>query len=213
MMNLFSTFDPSTGILSMNWISMVMPMVMIPIKYWNNMNKISFLMKMIDNLMFNEIKSSMKIKGVPIIMISILIYITITNINGLMPYMFTSSSHLSFSLAMALPLWLSSMTYGWMKNPKSMLIHLIPTGTPTLLMPFMVMIESISNLIRPGSLAVRLSANMIAGHLIMALLGENTSYMMLLMILMMTLMMFEFAVSMIQAYVFMTLINLYSSEV
>nr|YP_010175167.1 ATP synthase F0 subunit 6 [Olidiana obliquea]QSJ61372.1 ATP synthase F0 subunit 6 [Olidiana obliquea] len=212
-MNLFSTFDPSTGIMSINWMSMLMPIMIIPIKYWNNMNKISLLTEMIDKVMFNEIKSSMKIKGTSIMMVSILMYIMITNINGLMPYMFTSSSHLSFSLAMALPMWFSSMTYGWTKNPKSMLMHLIPTGTPSMLMPFMVMIESISNLIRPGSLAIRLSANMIAGHLIMSLLGSNSSYMMLLMIMLMTLMMFEFAVSMIQAYVFMTLINLYSSEV
>nr|YP_010175154.1 ATP synthase F0 subunit 6 [Olidiana longisticka]QSJ61360.1 ATP synthase F0 subunit 6 [Olidiana longisticka] len=212
-MNLFSTFDPSTGLLSMNWMSMMMPIMIIPIKYWNNMNKIYLFMEMINKFMFYEIKSSMKIKGTSIMMVSIFMYIMIININGLMPYMFTSSSHLSFSLAMALPMWISSMMYGWLKNPKSMMIHLIPMGTPTVLMPFMVMIESISNIIRPGSLAVRLSANMIAGHLIMALLGSNSSYTMLLIIMLITLMMFEFAVSLIQAYVFMTLINLYSSEI
>nr|ATD51674.1 ATP synthase F0 subunit 6 [Taharana fasciana] len=212
-MNLFSTFDPSTGIMSINWISMMMPTLMIPIKYWNNMNKISLTMEKINMLMFNEIKSSMKTKGSSIMMLSLMMYIMLTNINGLLPYSFTSSSHLSFSLALALPMWLSSMIFGWMKKPKHMLIHLIPSGTPTVLMPFMVMIESISNLIRPGSLAVRLSANMIAGHLIMALLGSNSPYMMMMMMLLMMLMMFELAVSMIQAYVFMTLINLYSSEI
>nr|YP_010531064.1 ATP synthase F0 subunit 6 [Cladolidia robusta]UXW93611.1 ATP synthase F0 subunit 6 [Cladolidia robusta] len=211
-MNLFSTFDPSTGLLSLNWISMIMPTMMMPIKYWNNMNKMLLITEKINKFMFNEIKSSLKIKGSSIIMISLMTYIMLMNMNGLLPYMFTSSSHMSFSLAMALPMWLSSMMFGWTKKPKMMLIHLIPMGTPTMLMPFMVMIESISNLIRPGSLAVRLSANMIAGHLIMALMGSNNN-MMLMMIMLMMLMMFELAVSMIQAYVFTTLINLYSSEV
>nr|YP_009710879.1 ATP synthase F0 subunit 6 [Olidiana ritcheriina]QFZ99637.1 ATP synthase F0 subunit 6 [Olidiana ritcheriina] len=212
MMNLFSTFDPSTGMMSINWISMVMPMIIIPIKFWNNSNKMMLTMKNINMFMFNEIKSSLKLKGSSIIMISLMTYILITNMNGLLPYMFTSSSHLSFSLAMAFPMWLSSMIFGWINKPKMMLIHLIPMGTPTMLMPFMVLIESISNLIRPGSLAVRLSANMIAGHLIMALLGSNHTYTLFVMIILMILMTFELAVSTIQAYVFTTLINLYSSE-
>nr|YP_010175180.1 ATP synthase F0 subunit 6 [Olidiana ritcheri]QSJ61385.1 ATP synthase F0 subunit 6 [Olidiana ritcheri] len=212
-MNLFSTFDPSTGLMSINWISMTMPLIMIPIKFWNNSNKVMLIMINLNKFMFNEIKSSMKLKGSSIIMISLMMYILMTNMNGLLPYVFTSSSHLSFSLAIALPLWLSSMMFGWLNKPKMMLIHLIPTGTPTILMPFMVLIESTSNLIRPGSLAVRLSANMIAGHLIMALLGSNSAYTMFVMIIFMILMTFELAVSMIQAYVFTTLINLYSSEV
>nr|YP_010531051.1 ATP synthase F0 subunit 6 [Cladolidia biungulata]UXW93598.1 ATP synthase F0 subunit 6 [Cladolidia biungulata] len=211
-MNLFSTFDPSTGLMSLNWISMIMPTMIIPIKYWNNMNKMLVIKEKINKFMFNEIKSSLKVKGSSIIMISLMTYIMLTNMNGLLPYMFTSSSHMSLSLAMAFPMWMSSMMFGWTKNPKTMLIHLIPMGTPSVLMPFMVMIESISNLIRPGSLAVRLSANMIAGHLIMALMGSNNN-MMLMMIMLMMLMMFELAVSMIQAYVFTTLMNLYSSEV
>nr|ATG83192.1 ATP synthase F0 subunit 6 [Olidiana sp. 15062716] len=213
MMNLFSTFDPSTGMMSINWISMTTPMMIIPIKFWNNSNKIMLTMKNINTFMFNEIKSSLKLKGSSIIMVSLMIYIMMTNMNGLMPYVFTSSSHLSFSLALAFPMWLSSMIFGWINKPKMMLIHLIPMGTPTMLMPFMVMIESISNLIRPGSLAVRLSANMIAGHLIMALLGSNNTYTLFMMIIMMIIMTFELAVSTIQAYVFTTLINLYSSEV
>ena len=52
---------------------------------------------------------------------------------------------------------------------------MVPQGAPTLLIPFIVIIETISNLIRPGTLAVRLTANIIAGHLlrVLTLLGNN----------------------------------------
>nr|YP_010175193.1 ATP synthase F0 subunit 6 [Olidiana tongmaiensis]QSJ61398.1 ATP synthase F0 subunit 6 [Olidiana tongmaiensis] len=212
-MNLFSTFDPSTGMMSMNWMSMIIPITMMPIKFWNNLNKTMLIMEKMNKMMLNEIKASLKLKGSSIMMISLMMMILMTNINGLLPYVYTSSAQISFSMAMALPLWISGMMYGWLNKPKSMFIHLIPMGTPPILMPFMVMIESISNIIRPGSLAIRLSANMIAGHLIMALLGSNTNLMTILIMMFMTLMIFETAVSMIQAYVFMTLINLYSSEI
>jgi len=49
----------------------------------------------------------------------------------------------------------------------------VPQGTPTLFIPFIVIIETISNLIQPGKLAVCLTANIIAGHLLLTLLGNN----------------------------------------
>jgi len=84
-------------------------------------------------------------------------------------------------------------------------------------MPFIVLIESISNLIRPGTLTVRLSANMIAGHLLMTLLGTQTSFsayliLYLLLLSQISLLVLESAVALIQAYVFTILSTLYSSE-
>jgi len=53
-----------------------------------------------------------------------------------------------------------------------MLAHLLPQGTPTALMPFIVIIEITRTLIRPITLCVRLTANLIAGHLLITLLGN-----------------------------------------
>nr|YP_010311831.1 ATP synthase F0 subunit 6 [Leptocorisa oratoria]YP_010315883.1 ATP synthase F0 subunit 6 [Leptocorisa chinensis]UNA68529.1 ATP synthase F0 subunit 6 [Leptocorisa chinensis]UNA68542.1 ATP synthase F0 subunit 6 [Leptocorisa chinensis]UNA68555.1 ATP synthase F0 subunit 6 [Leptocorisa chinensis]UNA68568.1 ATP synthase F0 subunit 6 [Leptocorisa chinensis]UNA68594.1 ATP synthase F0 subunit 6 [Leptocorisa chinensis] len=220
MTNLFSTFDPSTSMnMSMNWVSTITCFMLIPLTYWTLPNRMSSMINMITNKLNEEFKMLMgpKSKGMTLMMISLFMFILINNLMGLLPYIFTSSSHLVFTLSLALPLWITLMLYGWINQTNHMFAHLIPAGTPAMLMPFMVMIETISNMIRPGSLAVRLTANMIAGHLLMSLLGNNSinSGVMLpmIMIVQIMLMMFETAVSLIQAYVFSVLSTLYSSEV
>nr|UYG49488.1 ATP synthase F0 subunit 6 [Picromerus lewisi]WQM56491.1 ATP synthase F0 subunit 6 [Picromerus lewisi] len=221
MTNLFSTFDPATSMsYSLNWLSTFLGLLMIPYSYWLLPGRTSVMFNNIMKSLHNEFKMLLgpNSKGMTLLTISLFMFILMNNFMGLMPYIFTSTSHLSFSLTLALPLWLSMMIFGWTKNTNSMFAHLVPNGTPSLLMPFMVLIETISNIIRPGSLAVRLTANMIAGHLMMSLLGNkslNVSSLILLFIMTIQvgLMMFEVAVAMIQAYVFSVLTTLYSSEV
>nr|YP_010531324.1 ATP synthase F0 subunit 6 [Processina sexmaculata]UXX17583.1 ATP synthase F0 subunit 6 [Processina sexmaculata] len=216
MTNLFSVFDPCTGFFSLNWLSAGMFMIIMPYSFWILPNKLTLLNNKILNLISKEMLSLMKYKGNNLIMMSLFMFILVNNTMGLLPYVFTSPSHLTFSLTLALPFWLSFMIYGWMNKTNKMFSHLVPVGTPGILMPFMVVIETISNLIRPGSLAVRLTANMIAGHLLMSLLGNsmNNIYLIfMLMMVLMVLMMFELAVSIIQSYVFLTLTTLYSSEI
>nr|AEH21217.1 ATP synthase F0 subunit 6 [Himacerus apterus] len=220
MNNLFSAFDPaSSNMLSLNWTSTFIIMMLIPMNYWMSPSRYMIMFNMIMIKLHNEFKMLLnnKIKGFTLIFISLFMLILINNLYGLVPYIFTSTSHLVFSLTMALPLWLSLMLFGWINHTQNMFTHLIPMGTPPMLMPFMVMIETTSNMIRPGSLAVRLTANMIAGHLLMSLLGNNSVntsniMIMMLMIIQMMLMLFETAVSIIQAYVFSVLSTLYSSE-
>nr|ANT45811.1 ATP synthase F0 subunit 6 [Adelphocoris suturalis] len=221
MANLFSTFDPSTKInLSLNWMKIMIGMMIMPSLYWMMPKQYNMMFNMLNNNLYKEFKMLLGINsfGMTIMIISLFMYILLNNMMGLLPYIFTSSSHLVFTLTLALPMWVSLMIYGWINKYQMMFAHLIPTGTPMMLMPFMVLIETTSNLIRPGSLAVRLTANMIAGHLLMSLLGNNmlnsnTMIMPLIMMIQALLMMFETAVSIIQAYVFSILMTLYSSEV
>uniref|UniRef100_A0AAU7YRX9 ATP synthase subunit a n=1 Tax=Rhopalus nigricornis TaxID=3151526 RepID=A0AAU7YRX9_9HEMI len=220
MTNLFSTFDPATSLyLSMNWMSTLTCFLLIPITYWSLPNRMNVMLNLFTLKLNEEFKMLMgpNSKGMTLMMISLFLFILVNNMMGLLPYIFTSSSHLVFTLTMALPLWLSLMIYGWINQTNHMFAHLIPAGTPAMLMPFMVMIETISNLIRPSSLAVRLTANMIAGHLLMSLLGNNSMnsgvMLPLIMMVQIMLMLFESAVSLIQAYVFSVLSTLYSSEV
>ena len=82
----------------------------------------------------------------------------------------------------------------------------------------MVLIETIRNIIRPGTLAVRLAANMIAGHLLLTLLGRtgpslSNSLLALLIVAQILLLVLESAVAIIQSYVFAVLSALYAREV
>jgi len=86
-------------------------------------------------------------------------------------------------------------------------------------MPFMVLIETIRNVIRPGTLAVRLAANIIAGHLLLTLLGNTgplmSSYFILSLLIgsQLLLLTLESAVAIIQSYVFAVLRTLYTREI
>nr|YP_009564645.1 ATP synthase F0 subunit 6 [Hoplasoma unicolor]QAY81942.1 ATP synthase F0 subunit 6 [Hoplasoma unicolor] len=222
MMNLFSSFDPTTNYnTSLNWMSTLIGMILIPNMFWLIPSRYKMLwLKVIFKLHmeFKILTNTNQSQGSTLIFISLFMFILFNNFLGLFPYIFTSTSHMSMTLSLALPLWLSFMLYGWINNTTHMLAHLVPQGTPPILMSFMVCIETISNLIRPGTLAIRLSANMIAGHLLMTLLGNTGSlmsiYMMnFLIIIQILLLILESAVSMIQSYVFAVLSTLYSSEI
>nr|YP_010691307.1 ATP synthase F0 subunit 6 [Drosophila neocordata]WBU93957.1 ATP synthase F0 subunit 6 [Drosophila neocordata] len=222
MTNLFSVFDPSAIFnLSLNWLSTFLGLLMIPSIYWLMPSRYNIYWNTILLTLHKEFKTLLGPSGhngSSFIFISLFSLILFNNFMGLFPYIFTSTSHLTLTLSLALPLWLSFMLYGWINHTQHMFAHLVPQGTPAILMPFMVCIETISNVIRPGTLAVRLTANMIAGHLLLTLLGNtgpSMSYFLVtfLLIVQIALLVLESAVAMIQSYVFAVLSTLYSSEV
>nr|YP_010714903.1 ATP synthase F0 subunit 6 [Neohydnus jiuzhaigouensis]WDE20717.1 ATP synthase F0 subunit 6 [Neohydnus jiuzhaigouensis] len=220
-MNLFSSFDPSTNFnTSLNWVSSLLWIIFIPTLFWFIPSRLNILWMKIMLTLHNEFKILIgkNYNGSTLIFISLFTFILLNNFLGLFPYIFTSTSHMILTLTLALPLWLSFMIYGWFNNTIHMFAHLVPQGTPPILMPFMVCIETISNVIRPGTLAIRLSANMIAGHLLMTLLGNTGPMLSLflinfLIIVQLLLLTLESAVAIIQSYVFAVLSTLYSSEV
>nr|YP_010535835.1 ATP synthase F0 subunit 6 [Luprops yunnanus]UYB79047.1 ATP synthase F0 subunit 6 [Luprops yunnanus] len=221
MANLFSSFDPSTNWnLSLNWTSTMLGILVFPLSFWLIPSRLGLIWMKITSTLHKEFKTLLgpSPKGLTILFTSLLMLIMFNNFLGLFPYIFTSTSHMSMTLTLALPMWLSFMLFGWINNTIHMFAHLVPQGTPPVLMPFMVCIETISNVIRPGTLAIRLSANMIAGHLLMTLLGNTGSslstYLVSLMLtVQIMLLVLESAVALIQSYVFAVLTTLYSSEV
>nr|AOY39504.1 ATP synthase F0 subunit 6 [Scolytinae sp. BMNH 1039990] len=220
MANLFSSFDPSTNVFSMNWSSSLIFMVLISPSFWLIPSRWNMIWVSLTETMHNEFKILIKkkmFKGSTLLFSSLFITIMINNFMGLFPYIFTSSSHMSLTLTLSLPLWLSFMIFGWLNNSIHMFAHLVPQGAPKILLPFLVIIETISNMIRPGTLAIRLTANMIAGHLLLTLMGNAGNSLSIhllsaLIIAQTLLLLLESAVAIIQAYVFSILATLYSSE-
>ena len=221
--NLFSIFDPSTNIFnfSFNWLRTFIGLLFIPYIYWLTPNRFTYLWNFSLYKLHKEFKTLLGInefKGSTFIFITIFIFIIFNNFIGLFPYIFTSTSHLTLTLSISLPLWLRFIFFGWLNNTQHIFRHIIPQGTPRILIPFMVLIETIRNIIRPGTLAIRLSANIIAGHLLITLLGNTGSNLptYLLFILIFTqilLLILECAVAIIQSYVISILRTLYSREV
>nr|ADW93475.1 ATPase 6 [Brachymeles gracilis gracilis] len=154
------------------------------------------------------------------ILLSLMLFLLSLNMLGLLPYTFTPTTQLSMNMGLALPLWLSTVLVGLRNQPTMSLGHLLPEGTPTPLIPILIIIETISLFIRPLALGVRLTANLTAGHLLIQLI--STAAFVLLPIMTMTASLtfivlllltgLEIAVAMIQAYVFTLLLSLYLQE-
>nr|YP_009473004.1 ATP synthase F0 subunit 6 [Melanophryniscus moreirae]ASV64490.1 ATP synthase F0 subunit 6 [Melanophryniscus moreirae] len=155
-----------------------------------------------------------------LILTSLMIFLLGMNLLGLLPYTFTPTTQLSLNLGLAVPLWLATVAIGFRNQLTASLGHFLPEGTPTLLIPILIIIETISLFIRPMALGVRLTANLTAGHLLiqlistatMALLFSNPLISSLTFITLLLLTILEIAVAMIQAYVFVLLLSLYLQE-
>nr|YP_004717812.1 ATP synthase F0 subunit 6 [Amblydoras gonzalezi]BAK42256.1 ATPase subunit 6 [Amblydoras gonzalezi] len=154
------------------------------------------------------------------ILTSLMVFILMLNILGLLPYTFTPTTQLSLNMGLAVPLWLATVIIGLRNQPTAALGHLLPEGTPVLLIPVLIIIETISLFIRPLALGVRLTANLTAGHLLIQLISTATITLLPMMttvaaltgILLVLLTLLEVAVAVIQAYVFVLLLSLYLQE-
>nr|QCD14049.1 ATP synthase F0 subunit 6 [Pseudoxenodon bambusicola] len=222
-MNMFEQFaSPELMGTPTTLLSMLAPLTLIyhKPKLLNNrtMTAMSWLMKIIMVNMTKQLTNHGQ-KWCRIL-ISLLIMILTSNLLGLLPYTFTTTSQLSMNMAMATPLWMATVMVGAIKKPSTTLAHMLPEGSPTPLTPFMIMIETISLLMRPLALGVRLTANITAGHLLMTMVSSaalnfiNMSLILssLTLTLLLLLTLLELAVACIQAYVFVLLIILYLQE-
>nr|ARI43503.1 ATP synthase F0 subunit 6 [Euplatypus parallelus] len=222
MMNLFSTFDPTTSnFLSLNWISIFSTTLFIPVMYWVIPSRLNLIWILIFKTLNNEFKTILSKKeniGSNMLLTPIFTVIMLINFLGLFPYIFTSTSHLSITLSLSLPFWLSFMFMGWWNNTIHMLAHLVPQGAPNILLLLFVIVETISNVIRLGNSCMRYSYIIIAGHLLLTLMSNSclsllVSWLIIVSFMQMALLILELAVAFIQAYVLWILLLLYLSEI
>nr|YP_002519604.1 ATP synthase F0 subunit 6 [Pervagor janthinosoma]BAH10452.1 ATPase subunit 6 [Pervagor janthinosoma] len=150
----------------------------------------------------------------------LMLYLITLNVLGLLPYTYTPTTQLSMNMGLAFPLWLGTVLIGFRNAPSATLAHFLPEGTPTPLIPILVIIETLSLFIRPLALGVRLTANLTAGHLMMhlvslavyLLLAQLPAVAIISAVLLVVLTLLEIAVALIQAYVFVLLLSLYLQE-
>jgi len=223
MTDLFSSFNPNRVIFfefCFNWVSTCRIILFFPRTYWILKRKKIKLIQIVINFLLNELKAvlgTLTSPGVLIYFSRILIIILLNNFLGLFPYVFTSTRHLSCTLSLALPLWIGYILIRIKTQIEHNLAHLVPEGTPVMLIPLIVLIETTRLIIRPGTLAVRLAANIVAGHLLITLLGSQGSNLSIIILLFLIfsivlLIILECAVACIQSYVFTILSTLYLNE-
>ncbi len=148
---------------------------------------------------------------------SLFLFILACNVLGLLPYSFTVTSHIIVTLALGLLTIVVITAIGFAKHGVHFLSLFVPSGVPGWLLPLLVPIEIISYLIRPFSLAVRLFANMVAGHMMLKvfagfviMLGFAGGW--LPIIVMVGLFALELLVAFLQAYVFALLASIYLND-
>nr|YP_009559435.1 ATP synthase F0 subunit 6 [Calidris ruficollis]AXA45518.1 ATP synthase F0 subunit 6 [Calidris ruficollis] len=204
-------------------LSMLFPALLLPTpdNRWIT-NRFATLQLWLSHLITKQLMTPLNKAGHKwaLILTSLMMFLLLINLLGLLPYTFTPTTQLSMNMALAFPLWLATLLTGLRNQPSASLGHLLPEGTPTPLIPALIMIETTSLLIRPLALGVRLTANLTAGHLLIQLISTATTALLPLIpavsllttsiLLLLTLL--EVAVAMIQAYVFVLLLSLYLQE-
>jgi F-type H+-transporting ATPase subunit a len=96
---------------------------------------------------------------------SLFMFILVSNVVGLIPYMFTVASQIIITVALALLVFFTVIIYGFYRNGLGFFRLFVPHGIPIYILPLIVFIEVLSFLSRPISHSVRLFANMLAGHI------------------------------------------------
>ena len=145
------------------------------------------------------------------------LFIFFFNVFGLVPYVFSLTSHLAVNLSLSLPIWLSVVVAGIFYDFGSFISHFQPLGAPALLSPFLCVVELVSLLVRPVTLSVRLTANLSTGHVIMSLLGIGFGHSffflgVFILFLGVFYFLFELGVCFVQSYIFTLLPVLYADE-
>jgi len=112
-------------------------------------------------------------QGAPLfpIIFSIFTFLLGCNRFGLVPYSFTVTSHLVVTMTLALAIWIGKLIMGFRLHGLAFFRRFLPSGTPFAMIGFMVPLEVMGFTITFISLSVRLFANMMAGHILLKVIG------------------------------------------
>nr|YP_009680589.1 ATP synthase F0 subunit 6 [Microcondylaea bonellii]QDH07376.1 ATP synthase F0 subunit 6 [Microcondylaea bonellii] len=227
LMDIFSSLDAGMysgfSIWGFIWLSGFFGLMVSMVQLWVGISGVGVIFSLLLELIVGLVKncSGKFFGGFALGQVSLFVVLFIVNISGMVPDVFSPTSHLSLTFVLAGVVWFCLVFSGWSYSWGQSAAHLVPSGSPMGLIPLLVLIESVSIMIRPITLGVRLAANITMGHLMLHVIGEylvGFLYSMSLVgsvlgsVVMWGYVMFEFAVSFLQAYVFVLLVGLYSSD-
>ncbi len=150
---------------------------------------------------------------------SVFVFILFCNLLGMIPLSFSVTSHIVINFAIALALFTIIIITGFIKHGFHFMALFVPPGAPKPLLPFLIIIEFLSFAVRPFSLAIRLFANMLAGHILLQVFAGMTISLLaagwlaglsiLPLVANIGITGFEFFVAVVQAYVYAFLAAIY----
>ncbi len=147
---------------------------------------------------------------------TLFMFILLSNLLGLIPFSFTVTSHIVVTFALAAVVFIGVTVIAIARHGLKFFTYFVPPGVPILLAPLMVPIEIFSYFVRPVSLSVRLAANMIAGHTMIAVFAGFVIALGFLgfapLVFIVALYGLEVLVAFLQAYVFAVLTCLYLND-
>jgi F-type H+-transporting ATPase subunit a len=183
---------------------------------------LELLIEKLFNFLLNLLKQQMSISGYlyfPMIFnlfISILIY----NLVGMTFYSFTITSHIVMAFTLSFSFFIAIILIGIITQKINFINTFIPSGAPKVIKPFLIIIEIISYFSRPFSLGIRLFANLMAGHTLLAILSgfafliskKNILLFLFPLILIVLIVGLEMMICFLQAYVFTVLVSIYYND-
>jgi F-type H+-transporting ATPase subunit a len=147
---------------------------------------------------------------------TLFMFILFSNLLGMIPYAFTTTSHIAVTGVLAVAVFLTVMVIGFVKNGVGFLRLFWIDAAPLVLRPILAVIELISFFVRPLSHSIRLAGNMMAGHAVLKVFAAFVPALGILGILPMAMMVamtaLELLVAVIQAYIFAILTCIYLKD-
>ena len=135
-------------------------------------NKLQKIIIYLFNFISGILKSNLSVKKYSFILLiyTIFLFIFISNIFGMIPYSITITSHLILTLYFSLSFFIGNNIIGLCFHKEKLFVLFLPEGVPLILIPLMILIEYVSYISRIFSLAIRLFANMMSGHILLKIL-------------------------------------------
>jgi len=183
---------------------------------------LQIFIEQIYSFVFGIVKQQINTSGYayfPIIF-TLFLFILVSNLVGMSLYSFTLTSHVTIAFTLSFSFFISIVIIGILIQKASFVNTFIPSGAPKALKPFLIGIEILSYFSRPLSLGIRLFANLMAGHTLLAILAnftfliskKNIVITLLPFILIVAIVGLEAMIAALQAYVFTVLVCIYLND-